>query len=68
MTMVLGTPFFANIVINICLTVVAFQSLTCITSGQHGKESTKIKNKPRGVMVIVVGIGHGDMSSIPGQD
>ena len=31
-TMVLGTPFLANIVLNICLTVVAFRSLTFITS------------------------------------
>ena len=46
MTMVLGTPFLANIVLNICLTVVAFLSLTFITSGQLEKESTKIKNHP----------------------
>ena len=45
-TMVLGTPFFANVVLNICLAVVAFLSLTFITSGLPKKESTKIKNKP----------------------
>ena len=45
-TMVLGIPFLANIVLYICLTVVAFLSLTFITSGQPEKESTKIKNKP----------------------
>ena len=45
-TMVLGTPFLANIVLNICLTVVPLLSLTFITSGEPEKESTKIKNKP----------------------
>ena len=45
-TMVLGTPFLANIVLNICLAEVAFLSLTFITSGQPEKESTKMKNKP----------------------
>ena len=45
-TMVLDTPFLANIVLNICLRVVAFLSLTFITSGQPKKEFTKIKNKP----------------------
>ena len=33
-------------ILNICLTVVAFPSLTFITSSQPEKESTKIKNKP----------------------
>ena len=45
-TMVFGTPFLANIVLNICLSVAAFLSLTFIISGQPEKESTKIKNKP----------------------
>ena len=45
-TMVFGTPFLINIVLNICLTVVAFLSLTFISSSQPEKESTKIKNKP----------------------
>ena len=45
-TMVLAIPFLANIVLNICLTVVAFPSLTLITSCQPERESTKIKNKP----------------------
>ena len=45
-TMVLSTPFLANIILHICLTVVAFLSLTFITSSQPEKESTKIKNKP----------------------
>ena len=45
-TIVIGTPFLANIVFSICLTVVAFLSLTFITSSQAEKESTKIKNKP----------------------
>ena len=44
-TMVLGSPFLANIVLNICFTVVAFLSLIFITSSQHEKESTKVKNK-----------------------
>ena len=39
-TMVLGSPFLANIVLNICLSVVAFLSLTFITSGQPEKEPT----------------------------
>ena len=39
-TMVLGTPFLAKIVLNICLTVVAFLSLIFITSGQPEKETT----------------------------
>ena len=42
-TTVLGTPFLANIVLNICLTVVASLCLTFITSGQPEKKSTKIK-------------------------
>ena len=46
LTMTLGTPFLANIVLNICLTVVAFLSLIFITSAQTEKKSTKIKNKP----------------------
>ena len=33
-TIVFGTSFLANIVRNICLTIVAFLSLTFITSGQ----------------------------------
>ena len=45
MTMLLGTPFLAN-VHNICLTVIAFLSLTFITFAQPEKASTKIKNKP----------------------
>ena len=51
--MVLGTPFLANIVLNICLTVVAFLSLTFITSNQPEKESTKIKNKPNMCIVHI---------------
>ena len=45
LTMVLGTPFLANIILNICLTIVAFLSLTFIIFGHPKKESTKIKNK-----------------------
>ena len=44
-TMVLGTLFLANTVLIICLTIVAFPSLSIITSGQPEEESTKIKNK-----------------------
>ena len=43
-TMVLDTPFLANIVLNIGLTVVAFQSLTFITSSQPENKSTKIND------------------------
>ena len=39
MTMFLGTPFLANIVLNIYLTVVVFLSFTFITSGQPSMES-----------------------------
>ena len=45
-TMILGTPFLANIENNICLTVVAFLLLTFITFSKPKKEFTKIKNKP----------------------
>ena len=44
MTMVLGTQFLVNVVLNICLSLVAFLSLTFITSDQPEKESM-IKNK-----------------------
>ena len=45
-TMVSGTSFLANIVLNICITGVVFLSRTFITSGQPKKESSNIKNKP----------------------
>ena len=44
--MVLGSQVLANIVLNICLRVVAYVYLTFITSAQLEKESTQIKNKP----------------------
>ena len=37
-TMVLGTPFLADIVLKICLTIVAFLSFTFITYDQPEKE------------------------------
>lgn len=45
-TKVLGIPFFENIVLNICFTVLAFLIATLITSGHPENESTRIKNNP----------------------
>ena len=43
-TIVLGTPFLENTLLGTCFSVVAFLSVTLITSGHSENESTNIKN------------------------
>ena len=39
-----------------------------INKSAHTKKSGNLFNDPRGVMVIVIGNGHGDTSSNPGRE